>query len=37
MFDKLTSNLRLREKALDAAWIRNEVIAQNIANVDSPG
>ena len=37
MFDKLTSNLRLREKALDAAWIRNEVIAQNIANVDTPG
>ena len=37
MFDKLTSSLRLREKALDAAWIRNEVIAQNIANVDTPG
>ncbi|HOA55442.1 MAG: flagellar basal body rod protein FlgB [Acetivibrionales bacterium] len=37
MFDKLTTNLKLREKALDAAWIRNEVIAQNIANVDTPG
>lgn len=37
MFDKLTSNMRLREKALDAAWVRNEVIAQNIANVDTPG
>ena len=31
MFDKLTSNLKVG-KALDAAWIRNEVIAQNIAN-----
>lgn len=37
MFEKLTSNLNLREKALDAAWTRNEVIAQNIANVDTPG
>lgn len=36
MFDKLTSNLTLREKTLDAAWIRNEVIANNIANVDTP-
>jgi flagellar basal-body rod protein FlgB len=25
------------EKALDAAWIRNDVISQNIANVDTPG
>lgn len=37
MFDKLTNHLQLREKALDAAWIRNEAIAQNIANVDTPG
>lgn len=37
MLDKLTSSLNLREKALDAAWTRNEVIAQNIANVDTPG
>lgn len=37
MFEKLTSHLNLREKALDAAWIRNEVIAQNIANADTPG
>lgn len=37
MFEKLTSHLNLREKALDAAWLRNEVIAQNIANVDTPG
>lgn len=37
MLEKLTSTLELREKALDAAWTRNEVIAQNIANVDTPG
>ncbi len=37
MPEKLTSHLELREKALDAAWVRNEVIAQNIANVDTPG
>lgn len=37
MLEKLTNNLNLREKALDAAWTRNEVIAQNIANVDTPG
>ncbi len=24
------------EQALDAAWLRNEVISQNIANVDTP-
>lgn len=37
MLEKLTSHLNIREKALDAAWTRNEVIAQNIANVDTPG
>jgi len=37
MFEKLTRNLNLREKTLDAVWTRNEVIAQNIANVDTPG
>ncbi len=37
MFEKLTNHLNLREKSLDAAWLRNEVIAQNIANVDTPG
>ena len=25
------------DKAADASWIRNEVIANNIANVDTPG
>ncbi len=37
MFEKLTDHLKLREKTLDATWARNEVIAQNIANVDTPG
>lgn len=37
MLEKLTSHLNLREKTLDAVWTRNEVIAQNIANVDTPG
>lgn len=36
MFSKLTSNYRVLEKALDAAWLRNEAISQNIANVDTP-
>lgn len=36
MFNKLTSNYKPLEKALDAAWLRNEVISQNIANVDTP-
>lgn len=25
------------QKSLDAAWSRNEIISQNIANVDTPG
>jgi len=37
MFERLTNHIKLREKALDATWLRNEVIAQNIANVDTPG
>jgi len=37
MFEKLTNHIELREKTLDATWLRNEVIAQNIANVDTPG
>lgn len=36
MFDKLTSNYRVLEKALDAAWLRNETISQNIANENTP-
>ncbi|MGI6669484.1 MAG: flagellar basal body rod protein FlgB [Acetivibrionales bacterium] len=37
MFGRITGSLKLREKALDAAWLRNEAIAHNIANVDTPG
>lgn len=36
MLDKLQGRTRVVEKALDAAWLRNEAIAQNIANVDTP-
>lgn len=31
------SNTKVLEKALDATWLRNEVISNNIANVDTPG
>ena len=37
MFDKISNNLKILEKSLDASLLRNEVIAQNIANVDTPG
>ena len=29
--------INVLDKAADAAWIRNEVIANNIANADTPG
>ncbi len=29
--------INVMDKAADASWIRNEVIANNIANVDTPG
>jgi flagellar basal-body rod protein FlgB len=31
------SHTQLMQKTLDAAWMRNEVIAHNVANVDTPG
>jgi flagellar basal-body rod protein FlgB len=37
MIRKLFGQYELAEKALDASWLRNEVIAQNMANVDTPG
>lgn len=37
MFDKILSRTQNLERALDAAWTRNEVVSQNIANVDTPG
>ena len=36
MFDKISNNLKILEKALDASLLRNEVIGQNIANEDTP-
>jgi len=37
MLDKLLGSTKVMEKALDATWLRNEAISQNIANVDTPG
>ncbi len=37
MLYRLFSHTGVLEKALDASWLRNEVIAHNIANVDTPG
>ncbi len=37
MLERILSRTNLVEKALDAAWLRNEVIAHNIANADTPG
>ena len=37
MLERLFVHTRLMENSLDAAWLRNEAIAQNIANVDTPG
>ena len=30
-------NVDLLQKGLDASWLRNQVIANNIANVDTAG
>ena len=38
MFDTGAFNyINVLDKAADASWIRNEAIANNIANVDTPG
>jgi flagellar basal-body rod protein FlgB len=37
VIDRLFNQTKLLEKALDATWLRNEAISQNIANVDTPG
>jgi flagellar basal-body rod protein FlgB len=37
MLDKIFEGKNIIHKALDATWLRNQVIAQNIANVDTPG
>jgi len=37
MLSNLFDNVNLLRKGLDAAWKRNEVTMNNIANVDTPG
>jgi len=37
LIDKMFNNTKAIEKALDGTWLRNETIAQNISNVDTPG
>ena len=36
LLGKIDKNTLIQEKALDAAWLRNEVLSHNIANVDTP-
>lgn len=37
MIDTMFEGKNIIHKALDAAWLRNQVISQNISNVDTPG
>ena len=37
MLDNLFSSVNTLQKGLNASWLRNEVISNNIANVDTPG
>ena len=37
MWDKLFQTTDYLQKGLDATWLRNEVISNNIANADTPG
>ena len=37
MLERILSRTKTLEKALDAAWMRNDAISQNIANIDTPG
>lgn len=36
MIDKLFNNVNLLGKGLDVSWLKNQVITNNIANVDTP-
>lgn len=36
MFEKIFASTKYIEKGLDAAWTRNQIISNNIANVDTP-
>ncbi len=37
MLDDMFSSVNTLKKGLNASWLRNEVISNNIANVDTPG
>jgi flagellar basal-body rod protein FlgB len=37
MWDKMFYTTDCLQKGLDATWLRNEVISNNIANADTPG
>lgn len=37
MINDLFNNVNMLQKGLDASWLRNQVITNNIANVDTPG
>lgn len=37
MFDNVFDNVGVLQKGLDASWLKNKVISNNIANVDTPG
>lgn len=37
MIDRISDKTLMLEKALDASWMRNEAISNNIANVNTPG
>lgn len=37
MLNNLFSSVNTLQKGLNASWLRNEVIGNNIANIDTPG
>jgi len=37
MLNRLLKHVNLMEKGLDASWKRNQAIANNLANIDTPG
>jgi flagellar basal-body rod protein FlgB len=37
VLEKMFSSVNTLQKGLNASWLRNEVIGNNIANVDTPG
>ena len=36
LLEKIYNSSIIQEKTLDAAWLRNEILAHNLANVDTP-